>query len=305
MKQLVAWLNRPQPILRLELLRILLPLAILGFMSSRLFHADIWLGDAGFRVPDLGRADWRQPVYLPPLPGWAAWSMAFTMLASGLSVAIGYRARQAAALFAITLAYAALADRLSAFTVSKLAPILMLTLALSPIGSRYSLDAFLAKRKDPSLARPELCRSALPFFQAFLPVMYFASGVAKMQGDWLDNDLVLFSHLHDSYQTTISWALASTLPVFVWILLQKVVLAFEVLAPLLFAIPQTRALAFIVGLGMHLMIGLMFGPVKWFALLMGSLLVGAYMPKRLLEALQTRLTRLGKPSPELAAMDIR
>jgi hypothetical protein len=31
---------------------------------------------------------------------------------------------------------------------------------------------------------------------------------------------------------------------------------------------------------MHAMIGLMFGPVLWFALLMSTLLVGVYAPER-------------------------
>ncbi|MBE7448336.1 MAG: hypothetical protein HS111_05465 [Kofleriaceae bacterium] len=43
------------------MMRIAVPLAILGFMSSRIVHADHWIGDAGFIVPDLG-GDWRQPV---------------------------------------------------------------------------------------------------------------------------------------------------------------------------------------------------------------------------------------------------
>ena len=36
-----------------ELIRILAPLATLGFMSGRLAHADEWLSPAGFQVPDL------------------------------------------------------------------------------------------------------------------------------------------------------------------------------------------------------------------------------------------------------------
>ena len=57
------WLEEPLPVLRIEIVRIAAPLAILGFMSGRLAHADEWIGDAGFRVPDLG-GDWRQPIYI-------------------------------------------------------------------------------------------------------------------------------------------------------------------------------------------------------------------------------------------------
>ena len=58
-----SWLKEPVPVLRLELVRICAPLAILGFMSGRIAHADEWLGEGGFRVPDLGYVDFRQPLY--------------------------------------------------------------------------------------------------------------------------------------------------------------------------------------------------------------------------------------------------
>ena len=103
-----TWLKKPVPVLRLELVRICAPLAILGFMSSRIAYADEWLGDGGFRVPDLGFADPRQPLYLPALPGWAAWLVALTMVASGLALSLGFHARRAAWLFAATGIWAAL-----------------------------------------------------------------------------------------------------------------------------------------------------------------------------------------------------
>src|SRR5206468_10249676 len=90
----LSWLKEPVPVLRLELVRICAPLAILGFMSARIAYADEWLGDGGFRVPDLGFADPRQPLYLPPLPGWAAWLVAATLVASGLAVSFGWNARR-------------------------------------------------------------------------------------------------------------------------------------------------------------------------------------------------------------------
>src|SRR5262249_21363077 len=109
--RLVRWLDEPQPILRLELIRFLAPLAVLGFLSSRVAHADEWLGEAGFRVPDLGKSDWRQPLYIPPLPNGAAWLVAVVTVLSGLAVSVGLRARRAALVFAACLMFAALSDR--------------------------------------------------------------------------------------------------------------------------------------------------------------------------------------------------
>lgn len=288
--RLLRWLDAPQPALRLEIVRLVAPLAILAFLSSRIAHAEEWLGDAGFRVPDLGRSDWRQPLYLPALPSWAVWALCAVLVASGLAVAAGLRARQAAWFFAATTAYVALSDRLAAFTVSKLAPVVAVTLALSPCGARLGVDAWRRRRAGDKL--PRVVRSgAVRFLQVLLPVIYSGSGIAKARGDWLTHSHVLWTHLHDSYQTAVTLALANALPPFAWTALQAVVLAFEVGAPLWFAWRRTRAAALVVGVGMHLMIGLMFGPVRWFALLMATLLVGAYLPAPLLEGAARRVRR--------------
>jgi vitamin K-dependent gamma-carboxylase-like protein len=269
----MARLLAPQPIERLALLRMVVPLAVLGFLSSRLVHADDWIGRAGFHVPDLGGHDWRQPLYLAPVPAWAAWTVAALIVVAGLSLAAGFHVRAAAATFAALVAYVVLADRLEAFTVSKVAPVLTLALLLAPSGARYALDA----RNGPSPATAPA--GVVRFFQVFLLVMYCGAGVAKLRGDWLSAD-VLWSHLHDTYQTPIAWWLLHTLPAWSWRALQGLTLLFEVGAPLWFTLPWTRLPALFVGLGMHAMIGLMFGPVVWFALLMSGMLFACYAPER-------------------------
>ena len=108
--------------------------------------------------------------------------------------------------------------------------------------------------------------------------MYSGAGIAKLRGDWLGGD-VLWSHLHDNYQTTISWLLVRAVPGWGWQALQYLSLIFETAAPLWFALPWTRRYAVLAGLGMHALIGLMFGPVIWFALLMSTLLFCCYLPE--------------------------
>jgi uncharacterized membrane protein YphA (DoxX/SURF4 family) len=290
LRTIADWIDEPTSVVRLEIVRVLAPLAILGFMSSRLAHADEWIGDAGFRVPDLG-GDWRQPLYVPGLPAGVAWGVAATMIASGLACAIGWQTRTSALVFAGTLAYAAIADRLAAFTVSKLSPVVMLAVAAGPAGSFLSVDAWRARQRGDAqtlCARAERPCGSIRFLQVLPVTLYSASGIAKMRGDWLRVPLVLFSHVHDSYQTAISFALASALPGWTWTALQGLVLAFEVLAPLWFGLARTRPFALVFGLGMHAMIGLMFGPVVWFALLMMILLLAGYLPERYLERLERR-----------------
>jgi hypothetical protein len=278
----------PKPIARLVIVRVLAPLAILGFMSHRIIHADDWLSDAGFRVP-LEIVDYRQPLAIPGLPVWAAWTVALAFLISGLMTAAGAFTRWSASVFTALAIYVALADRLSAFTVSKLAPMIGLVLALTPSGVVGSIDAWRAKQtKLPT----RVSGGGVSFFQVFLPVFYCSSGIAKAHGAWFDNGYVLWSHVHDSYQTHFSYWLAGVTPTWMWPVLQISVLVFELGSPLWFALRWTRTPAMVYGLGMHLMIGLMFGPVIWFSILMMSLLIASYAPMRWLERVPW-LRRLG------------
>lgn len=286
-----SWLEAPEPILRIEIIRIFAPLATLGFMSSRLRHADEWLGTAGFQPPEIPGGDWRQPLYLDPVSPTTAWIIAAVMVISGLSVAAGLRARASALVFALTLAYVALADRLAAFTVSKLSPAVMLALAASPCGSRLGVDAWLRRRRDPDAVLPRWSTAGgVRFFQLLLPVFYCGSAIAKAKGGWLKHPLVLFTHLHDSYQTAFSWWVANTFPSWLWTLLQAVVFAVEAGAPLWFAWRRTRPWALLVAVTMHAMIAAMFWPVRWFSLLMITMWCGAFLPERWLDLALERVT---------------
>lgn len=273
----------PQPVVRIETIRIFASLAILGFMSTRIAHADDWLSSAGFRIPEVAN-DYRQPAHFAPLSVGAAWTVAIALLVSGLATAAGALTRVSAAVFSALLFYVALADRMSAFTVSKIAPVIMLVIALSPAGARWSVDAWWRRRRDPKWQRPtHVSGGCVRFFQVMLPVFYCSSGIYKARGEWLTYPYVLWSHLHDSYQTPVSWFAANHFPAVAWTVMQGVTLLFEALAPVWFALRWTRPYACAYGVAMHTMIGLMFGPVAWFALLMMTLLVASYAPATLLD----------------------
>jgi hypothetical protein len=279
----------PVPIVRLETLRILAPLAILAFMSIRAAHLGDWIGDAGFHLPDTGDRR-RQPVYLSPLPMGAAYLVGVAMLTSALSTAAGFHARISAGVFSATLFYAALADRLSTFSVTKLGAILMLALALSPCGARYGVDAWRRRRARPDAPLPtHVSAPNFRFFQALLLCIYFGAGICKYHGDWITRNDVLWTHIHDSYQTWFTYFVATHLPPFGWTAFQWVTLVFEIGAPLWFILRVTRPAAVVVALGMHAMIGLMFGPVIWFSTLMMSLVVACWLPTRYLDRTIGRL----------------
>jgi hypothetical protein len=285
------WLEKPTPVLRLVIARVCAPLAVLGFASGRLAHADEWIGDSGFHVPDLG-GDWRQPLFIPALPSWAAWCVAGLMVAAGLACAAGFKPRVSALVFAATLVLVTLSDRLETYTVTKLSPAVMIAIAFSPAGSRLGVDAWLRRRRTGKRARRLRASGSLRFLQLLLLTMYFASGTAKARGDWLKVPLVLYSHLHDSYQGVVSYALATHMPAWSWTVLQGLVLGFELLAPLWFGLACTRPWAFVFGMWMHLMIGLMFWPVRWLSLLMMTLLVAGFLPEPWLERLEWLAAKL-------------
>ena len=282
LEKLWARFAAPQPLVRLELLRILVPLAVLGFLSSRIAHVDDWLGVAGFHVPDLGRASSRQPLFLEPLSAAGARVLVGLVVVSGLGLAAGALTRISGALFTVSLLYADLVDRLSEFTVSKLGVVLALALTLSPAGARLSVDAL---RRRGAAAPPSLVAGGyVRAFQLLVVCFYLASGIAKWNGDWPFGD-VIWSQIHDSYQTPVAVVLGRALPAWAWLALQLGTLVYEAGAPLWFGLPWTRPVALAFGLGMHLTIGLMFGPLIWFSLLMMSLLVASFAPARWLERL--------------------
>jgi len=272
------WLDHPQPVVRLEVLRIVGPLAILGFMSDRLAHVTEWVGVTGFRLQDV--PDWRSPTFPRGLPPGLAWTLAGLMVVSAIATSAGYRTRWSSLLFAATLFAVGVLDHLSSFTVTKIGPVLMLVVSLSRAGRLLGVDAW--RRRARGCKRPRRLRPlpAVRFLQLFLAVFYCASGIAKAEGDWLRMPLVMWSHLHDSYQTPVAYALASHLPGWLWTVTQGLVLAFETLAPVWFGLARTRNVALAFALSMHVGIALMFGPVVWFAILMIAVLVTAYLPER-------------------------
>lgn len=283
-----VFIARPEPVERIVLLRVFAPLAVLGFMSTRVIYPQDWLGKSGFRVPDLG-GDYRQPLFVPGLEPGLAWGIVVVLVTSGLATSAGFRTTLAALTFAATLAFVAVADRVSAFTVSKLSPVVALAIAAGAAGSRYGIDAALRRSTEP---RPtHVPGGPLRFIQILLPVFYCASGICKAKGDWLVRYDVLWTQLHSSYQTGFAHWLAVTLPSGSWAFMQVTTLAFEMLAPLWFWLRKTRMAALLYGVAMHAMIGLMFGAVRWFALLMITLLLAAYLPETWL----ARLARVLEP----------
>ena len=85
--------------------------------------------------------------------------------------------------------------------------------------------------------------------------------------------------------------LANLLPPFAWTLFQVLTLVLETFAPLWFSWHRSRPMAVLAAASMHTMIGLMFGPVRYFAMLMATLIVASHISAERLERAEARLKR--------------
>ena len=216
--------------------------------------------------------------------------VAAILVITGLAASAGYRTRLALLGFLACLVYVTFADRMTAFTVNKLGSVLIAALLFTPCGAAYGVDAWIRSRRTGMPAPAWVTWGNVRFFQVLLVTLYALTGVAKIQGEWLTHPYVLWTHLHDSYQTVVTYGIANALPSLAWPVLAQIVLWLEVLAPLWFILRPTRLPALILALGMHGFIGLCFGPVIWFALLMAVLVFGAFAPLPWLRVLLRRPT---------------
>ena len=161
-------------------------------MASRIAHAaDEWLGDV-----------------VPAMPDRRVGGLSTAALRSGAAASeprvgrrgdprrLGPRARRRLEittrrtdLRAHVSIYVALSDRLAAFSVSKLAPMIAIALWASPCSRalRHRRVAEATPRKEAAVRDPFRLGSLLP---VLLPVIYCASGIAKMRGDWLHHPYV-------------------------------------------------------------------------------------------------------------------
>jgi vitamin K-dependent gamma-carboxylase len=126
-----------------------------------------------FTFPGFG---WVKPL---PEPGMYVLFTALGLLAAGIMLGLFYRA--SVLLFAVGFTYVQLLDRTHYLNHYYLTCLLAFLMALMPLEGLWSLD---------SLRRPELRRDTAPGWclwtlRAQLAVVYFFSGMAKLQGDWL------------------------------------------------------------------------------------------------------------------------
>lgn len=120
--------------------------------------------------------------------------------------------------------------------------------------------------RDGTSGRQQVSAVAIRVIQATLILEYFASGIAKaFVGDWLKYGDVLYTVIQGEFRTDFAaWCLRS-LPVWSWTVMQWTALLFELEAPVLFGVRKLRPIAFVIGIGLHLMIALMMKDLIFFS----------------------------------------
>ncbi len=181
-------------------------------------------------------------------------------------------------LFACAL-YAQRVDYMAAFTLNKLYVGIYAVLMLAP-----------GMWREAGTGRLMVSAAPLRVVQATLILQYFAAGLAKVQGDWLKGNDILWGHVQGLYRTeAAAWALHH-LPKWTWALQQHVSLVFELLAPVLFCARRLRPVAFVVGMGFHLVIALTMKDLVFFSLQMWTF-YALFVPAEWWQALARRLGR--------------
>lgn len=245
----VGWALGPVDAIRLEAFRFTATISLLVYTLSWATEAREWLTPVGYHLSATASDGLQLPV--PLLGPITLWVFMLGYVGSMAAIALNVRPRACSVVVFVGLAYVTVADRLSSFSMNKLALVAWSILVLAPW-----------PRGEQQL------RTAWPLriLQGTLLLQYFGAGICKVRGGWLDNPQALWLQVQDVYMTQLAAWMVRELPMWAWAALQHAALAFELLAPLLLTVSRLRRLGFVWGLVMHLAIGLMMYRVGLFSL---------------------------------------
>ncbi len=244
--------------LPMRVFEVLFTFSFLIWMGRCFMTWEEWLTDRGFHLTETELTMLGYPTPFELMTGPGVVCLAALIILAATAHLLNYLRRLALlVLFGCTV-YVQGADLMASFTLNKLYVGIYGVLLLSP---GYAHDAVTSQLKIPAVA--------VRVIQATLILQYLAAGLAKaFNGDWLFHGDVLHVQVQGVYRNEIAaWCLRH-LPAWYWTVMQFTSLLFELEAPVLFCMRKLRWLAFVLGMGFHMMIALLMKDLIFFSLQM-------------------------------------
>jgi len=256
-RALEFWFAAVDPV-RLDTFRRVFAATLLIYLGTWFMNAYEWLTDYGFHyTAETERAGLAPP--LPTMPHDLVPFFGLLVVASTGALILGWKPRIFTWITLGIVVYVQLVDQVSSFTINKLFVVCFVVLACAPASVK------MADGKGGTVRR----QSAWPLrvLQATLLIGYATAGFCKIfHGNWLGDPDILWTQVQGSYRTeTAAWMLRA-LPKVSWSFMMYAALLFEVTAPVLFALRRTRGIAFVWGIGFHLLIAVTMNKLILFSL---------------------------------------
>jgi hypothetical protein len=227
--------------------------------------------------------------WVRPLPGDWMYLPFAAMFASGIALALGWRARAAAAAAFASFTYVFLIDQSYYQNHDYLLSLLLLLMILVPSAGMFSVDA----RRRPSSRRTFVPRLAVGIFRFQIAVVYVFAGLAKLDPDWLSGAPMRIG-LASRAQTSIlggildvRWAPEA---------FTFAGLLFDLLIVPALLWRRTRAAATIASIAFHLMVAATFG-IDVFPWLMIGATLALFAPDAWRERAAAAIRRRAQASP--------
>ncbi len=250
------WLGAVDPI-RLDTFRVALGFSILIYFMDWWQEAEEWLTPVGYHMSQSILPNF--PV-LPVLPVWGLPWFGIVLFGSLILWILGWKTRWISWAVLLCVTYVTWADVLSAYTLNKFFIISLSCLSLVPQGTYWTIE----QKNEPPCSQ-----SVWPIriLQTTILMVYFFCGWQKIfMGDWLKFSDVLWTQAGGFYRTDLAAWMLRTFPKPVWTWIQDATLAFELSAPLLFAIRKLRPVGLLWGLIFHTLIALLMYKLIYFSL---------------------------------------
>lgn len=184
--------------------------------------------------------------------GWYTYILYFISFIAALGITLGYKYRLAALLFFLSFTYCELIDKTYYLNHYYFVSIVSFLLIFLPANAYFSIDA----RQNKKISFTEIPRYNIFIIQFMLSIVYFYSGLAKINSEWLLNAMPLKIWLPSRYDLPILGDLFQL----EWMhyAMSWSGMLYDLCIPFLLFYRRTRVLAFILVVVFHVMTRVLF-----------------------------------------------